>query len=90
VLPLALPADRAVRVEVEARARLVEPVRRPRVRVMVNGREIGSFVADPDKPSIATITSPRDAWIDGFNRVSFVVEEPFLPLAIHRIAIRSE
>jgi hypothetical protein len=90
VLPLALPSDRRVRVEVEARARRVEPVRRPRITVLVNNREIGSFEADPDKPSIATITSPREAWIDGFNRVSFVSDEPFVPLAVHRIAVRPE
>ena len=90
VLPLALPSQRAVRVEIESRARLVDPVRRPRIIVLVNQREIGSFVADPDKPSIATIASPRDVWIDGFNRVALVCEEPFLPLAIHRITVRPE
>jgi hypothetical protein len=90
VLPLTLTSERRVRVDVESRARLVDPVRRPRITVKVNDREIGSFVADPEKPSMATMSSPREAWIDGFNRVSFVCEEPFLPLAIHRISIRSE
>jgi hypothetical protein len=90
VLPLRLAGSRPVRVEVESRARLIEPVRRPTITVMINNRAIGSFVADPDKPSIATLSSSRDAWIDGFNRVSFVAEEPFLPLAIRRISIRSE
>jgi hypothetical protein len=90
VLPLALPGDRAVRVEIESRARLVDPPRRTRMTMLVNNREIGSFVADPEKPSIATISSPRDAWIDGFNRVSLVSDEPFLPLAIYRIRVRPE
>jgi hypothetical protein len=90
VLPLALPQGRAVRIDVETRARLIDPPRRPRITAIVNGREIGAFHADPEKPSIATITSPRDAWIDGFNRVSFVCDQPFLPVAIHRIVIRSE
>jgi hypothetical protein len=90
VLPLALPTQGDVRVDIEARARLVTPVQRPRVTVLVNNREIGSFVADPDKPSIASLSSPREVWIDGFNRVSFVSEEPFRPLAIHRIRVGPE
>jgi hypothetical protein len=90
VLPLALPRDRAVHVEIESRARLVDPPRHPRITVFVNAREIGSFTADPEKPSVVTMSSPREAWIEGFNRVSFVAEEPFLPLAIHRISVRPE
>jgi len=90
VLPLELPPSNGVRVEITARSRLVDPVRRARVTLLVNGRAVGSFVAEADKPSTATLSTPRDAWIDGFNRVSFAIEDPFLPVAIYRIGIRPE
>jgi hypothetical protein len=56
----------------------------------VNGHDIGTFDADPDAPSVATFSTTRDAWMDGFNRVSFISDEPALPIAVHRVAIRSE
>jgi hypothetical protein len=90
VVPLKLPSGPSVRVDVEARARLVDPPRRPRITVRVNGHDIGTFDADPDAPSVATFSTTRDAWMDGFNRVSFISDEPALPIAVHRVAIRSE
>jgi hypothetical protein len=90
VLPLELPPSNVVRVEITARSRLVEPVRRARVTLLVNGRAVGSFVAEPDKPSTATLSTPRDVWVNGFNRVSLAIEEPFLPVALYRIVVRSE
>ena len=91
VLPLRLSDDRSVALTVTARSRLADPETRATVAVMVNGHEIGTFVADANAPSVATFASRKDGvWIDGFNRISFVVREPFWPVSIYRIKVSSQ
>jgi hypothetical protein len=91
VLPLRLPDDRSIALTVTARSRLTDPVTRATVAVLVNGHEIGTFVAEAKAPSVATFSSRKDGvWIDGFNRVSFVVREAFWPVSIYRIKVSSQ
>jgi hypothetical protein len=91
VLPLRLPDDRSISLTVTARSRLTDLGTRATVAVVVNGQQIGTFVADGNTPSVATFASQKDGvWIDGFNRVSFVVGEPFWPVAIYRVKVSSQ
>jgi hypothetical protein len=90
VLPLKLADERPVRVEIQARSRLMEPARHARVTLLVNDRVAGSFVADAHQASTAVLSTPREMWLEGFNRLTFAIDEPFLPVAIYKIAVRSE
>jgi hypothetical protein len=36
------------------------------------------------------LSTPREMWLEGFNRLTFAIDEPFLPVAIYKIAVRSE
>jgi len=89
VLPLKLARDGGVRVDVDARSRLTTPAVRSRLAVVVNGHVIGTFAAEAEKPSAASFHSDRTMWIDGFNRVSFVSQERFWPVAVYRIRVRT-
>lgn len=89
-LPLKLPDDRAVRVQIRARSRLVTPVVRATLALHVNGREVGRFTADAEQPSVASISTPREVWIDGFNKIALISGQTFWPVAIYRITISAE
>jgi hypothetical protein len=86
-LPLRLPPDRGVRLTVDARSRLTSPEVRASVTVLVNDRGVGSFVAEASHPTSVVFATSRQAWLDGFNRVSLVTAEPFWPVAVYRIAV---
>ncbi len=87
-LPLALPDGRQVRVEVKARTRLAEPLVQPTLAVVVNGREIGTFVPQAHQPSDHVFeTAKGGLWRDGFNRVSLVSRDSVWPVAIYRVRI---
>ena len=93
-LPLRLPDDRKVRVEVQARARLTTPVVLASIEVRVNDQPIGSFTPQAEQPSVSSFTTTRDIWKDGFNRVTFVSQPMDIegkpgvwPVAIYRIRI---
>lgn len=90
VLPLKLPEDRPVRVEIQARSRLVTPAARGVLALEVNGHEVGTFTADAEQPSVASFSTPREIWINGFNRISLISREKFWPVAIYRITITPE
>jgi hypothetical protein len=91
VLPLRLPDDRTIELTVTARSRLTDPATNATVAVVINGTEIGTFVADAHEPTTALFSSRKDAmWINGFNRVSFVVRGSFWPVAIYRVAVAAK
>jgi hypothetical protein len=87
-VPLALPEDRRVRVVLKARTRLADPAVQPTLALVVNGREIGTFVPDAHHPSEHRFeTATAGWWIDGFNRVSLVTRGALWPVAVYRLQI---
>jgi len=87
VLPLRLPGDQRVRVDVRARTRLADPVMRLPLSIAVNGHTIGTFTPDSNHTSSAAFETARQIWVDGFNRVAFTTQEPAWPIAIYRITV---
>jgi hypothetical protein len=87
VLPLRLPEDRRVRLDVRARTRLADPIRHVALSILVNGHTIGRFTPEAAHASAASVETDREIWIDGFNRVAFVSTDPGWPIAIYRIAV---
>lgn len=75
-LPLQLPADRAVRVAVTARARLEEPAVDADLGLEVNGHEIGRFTVPAAAAAEAVVTVPAAAvgriFRAGYNRLTLV------------------
>ena len=90
-LPLKLPASGRVRVDVQARTRLVEPVVNETLVVRVNGTAIGTFIANADQPSTATLSSDGQIWLEGYNRIRFERTSPGrVPVGIYRISVTPE
>lgn len=87
VLPLRLPDGRRVRVEIRARTRLADPVMRVPLSIAVNGHTIGTFTPESTHTSAAMFETARDVWIDGFNRIAFVTQNPVWPIAVYRISV---
>jgi hypothetical protein len=88
VLPLQLPADRRVRLDVRARTRLADPVPQVSLSIAVNGRPIGAFTPEAEQASTGTFeTAKEGVWIDGFNRIAFITAEPVWPIAIYRVTV---
>jgi hypothetical protein len=87
VLPLRFPDDRRVRVDVRARTRLGDPVKHVPLAIVVNGHSIGTFTPEAAHSSSATFETAREIWIEGFNRLSFVSQEPVWPIAVYRVTV---
>lgn len=87
VLPLRLSTNRPVRLIIDARSRLTTPPVRASINVLVNGHTVGTAIADPEHPTSMVFSTPREVWIDGFNRISLVTHSPFWPVAIYRIRV---
>lgn len=72
-VPLDLPADVPILVELTTRARFDEPRLSARVGVEVNGIPIGELLALPDAPQTTTFTVPpargHKPWRRGFNQI---------------------
>ena len=88
-VPLDLPAVSAARLEIEARTRLLDPPVRVTLRVLVNGRQIGTVVPDDRQSSSASFVVPagQGPWVRGFNRIVLEKEHGDAPVAIYRLAI---
>lgn len=84
LLPLDLPLDRPIAVEVRARARYTDPPKEATLAVSINDREIGAFKAPPAEPGVARFSIPpsraRVIWKAGYNRLTFETRE-LVPLA---------
>lgn len=74
-LPLDLPADRPIDIEVRARTRYEEPAFEARLALEINGVPIGEFLAAAAEPSTARFTVPperfRHVWRPGYNHLAF-------------------
>ncbi len=74
-LPLDLPNDRPIKVEIMARTRADEPAMHAQMLLEVNGTTIGELTAAPDQPTITTLIIPRmrggRPWRRGFNKIAF-------------------
>ncbi len=94
VLPLDMPRERLVRIEIQARTRLIQPPVRASIAMSINSRRIGTFESEAQQPSTATFTVPTssDVWVRGFNRIVFEkgtgdgANSP-PPVAFYRISI---
>lgn len=74
-LPLDLPANTAVTIEVMARTRADDPPVSARLTVDINGTIVGELTAAPDRPSTSTFIVPATRggrpWRRGFNTLAF-------------------
>ncbi|MFN2447589.1 MAG: hypothetical protein ABR606_18640 [Vicinamibacterales bacterium] len=73
-VPLDLPTDRPVDIEVRARTRYEEPVVEAQLALDVNGHEVGDFTAGAREPTLARLTvAPerfRTVWRAGYNHLA--------------------
>jgi hypothetical protein len=74
VLPLDLPDDRDVELQVTMRARLEAPAVLARLRLEINGVDVGTFVAPPAAPVDVRLRLAHVGamWRTGYNRLTFV------------------
>ncbi len=74
-VPLDLPTDRPITVEITARTRADDPPMRAQMLLEVNGTTIGELTAEPDRPTTTRLTIPPirggRPWRRGFNKIAF-------------------
>jgi hypothetical protein len=92
ILPLDIPRETAVTVEVQARTRLLDPPVRASVSIAVNGHRLGTLTPESTSPSIAVFSVPAipEMWSGGFHRVVLHKDDDTPAVAIYRLAVRPE
>lgn len=88
VMPLDVPEDRDVVIDLSARTRLLEPPEPVTFALVINGTEVGTFTPGTHEPSSATFTVAHGVLTRGFNRVAFERRMGAAPVGIYRVDVR--